>query len=254
MLGDIYLNYYEDLDQAAVAYQKLLNVPFERKNQKERILLKLARTYFLKNDLKKARLLLLKIHSAPYNKQARYHLAEYAYFSGKFMQAKKAFNKILHSSSPKDTLFNNVLSRLTQIELYARDSLDLARFSQAQLLEAQHRYAQAAAKYKELFRQKNDLSISAVNRAVKLLMRLHKWDEALALVQEWISVYKDDPELDQAYFLEGIIYEARNQAAQAINSYQEILLLYPNSFHLEEARERARQLTAKMEQDKKREN
>ncbi|GEM_PF-1612996 len=254
LLGDIYLNYYEDLDQAAVSYQRLLSVALNKKNQKERILLKLARTYFLKNDLNRARTFLLKVQSGPYRRQAQYHLAEYAYFSGHFRQAKKAFNKILHSSSPTDTLFNNVLSRLTEIESYAQDSLTLAHFCQAQLLEAQHRYAQAAAKYEELFRLKNDLSVSAVNHAVNLLMRLHKWEKALALVREWISVYPNDPELDQAYFLEGTIYEARNQAAQAIHSYQQILLLYPNSFHIEDARERARQLTLKMEQDKKREN
>ena len=74
-------------------------------------------------------------------------------------------------------------------------------------------------------------------------MKRGEFDEAINLLQRIMTEYPDDILTDDAYFLQGEIYERQlKKTDKAMEIYREFLNKYPGSVYAAEARKRYRTL------------
>jgi TolA-binding protein len=74
-------------------------------------------------------------------------------------------------------------------------------------------------------------------------MRQGEFDKSIGLLQKIIQDYSDDILADDAYFLQGEIYERQlGQKEKAMEIYREFLNKFPGSVYAAEARKRFRLL------------
>ncbi len=248
LMGDIYLRYYNDLDRAAENYQKALKLRPDRRLG-DRLHLKLADVHLKKNELSAAEVQLKKVRAGKLQNVARVYLADLHFYRAQFDQALKAYKEILMNSAPEDTLYNNVLQQLTLLETYGQDSTALREFSQARLLEKQQHLTQAAEQYLRIFNRKTELGLLAAENAVRLFLKLKKWAQAEHMLREWIEKVPDAENIDLAYFWLAHVLQEQGEPRQALDVYQKILIAYPNSFYVDQARQFARRLSEELERE-----
>ncbi|HZX73003.1 MAG TPA: tetratricopeptide repeat protein, partial [Cyclobacteriaceae bacterium] len=81
-----------------------------------------------------------------------------------------------------------------------------------------------------------------------LKMKQGKFQESIGLLQRILDEYGEDILADDAYFLQGDIYERQlKDKDKAMEIYREFLNKYPGSVHVAEARKRFRQLRGDFE-------
>lgn len=245
----IYTDFYNDIDQAVQIYQTMLKMKISGK-VKSRVQIKLADSYILKNELTKAENIYSGVTDKEYKKQAAFNLAEIQFFRGALKKAQFHYNQLSGKLSAEDTLTNNVLERISFIEEHKADSGAVAEFAAAELLKRQKKLSEAAQALRELQEKNNSLSILAGLKAGELYLELSKLHEGQAVILSLIAGNPDSDKLDKAYFLLAEIYRRDKDLNAALENYRVILSRYPSSFYLDEARERARAVSALIKETK----
>ncbi len=246
--GDIYFHYFEDIDQAIQDYTRFLKGS-SSVSKKDQVRLKLAKCFLAKGDLQQTRTLLTRIRSNTFRSVSQFLLADLLFYQGKLTAARKAFEQLSHTLAAGDSLKNNVLQRLLLLNYAQQDSATLAEYGRAEFLIAQKKLSQAAGIFKKLAFSNSPLAARCAERAVDLLVKLHKFDEAKQIIAH---VLQNDPEYvnnDRLLFVLASIQEKQNQLQEAFKTYRLVLTRYPNSFFVEQSRERARWLKEKLEKE-----
>lgn len=246
--ADIHLNFYGDLDTARNLYKEVASQA-GAKLSRDRVRLKLGRVYLLKNDLEHSRRILETVQNKKYKKIADYELAELLYFQGQFSMARSAFEQLINQSAAGDSLYNNIMDRLMFIEQFVGDSLHLAEYSQAELLLKRQKKSEAAEQFRRLALGSGPLSAPAAEQAGTIFFQLNKLPQARSLFRHLIDNYSDYPERDRAFFYLARIDEQDKKIESAIENYKKIMIEFPGSFYLNQARERARRLTALIQEE-----
>ncbi len=240
-LGDIYYQSYFDLDRAQSYYNEFLKLTPANKNR-DRVLLKLGDVYRAKNDLGMAQ----KTYSQATRQEERsisiFKQAELVYFRGQFGQAETNFEKLLQRIGPNHALTNDILTYLADIREHKNDSLALAAFADAQLLEIREKKSESAEIFSRLVYDKTPLKYRALTCGVQNLLDLDRNEEASRILTFYQDNWPDDVNIDAIYYLHGVTAEQMHEPQTALQFYQSILINYPNSLYLEEARTRARRL------------
>jgi tetratricopeptide (TPR) repeat protein len=242
LLGDIYLHYYNDLDKAIQEYNKVLNIE-KNKRIKERILLKLANAYFLKNDIDRSKNIYDKITGRQNLAYALYQKGNLSYYRGNFSMALRIYNQALNKAGIRDSISNNILEQIMMINRFAKDSTSLAKFSNALRLEKQGRKSQAAEKYYSLFLEGKEIGSLAGLKSARILKQIGKTEEAVKTLKEFTKSYPDADNSDEAWFLLGQYESGMKKYDKALEAYQKIMDDFPSSFYLDHARENARAIT-----------
>jgi len=241
-LGDIRLEYYNDIDQALQYYlivQKS-KAPFD---VLDRIYLKTGNAHILKNDLDAADRQFQQVRTKEQKKIADFNRAEITLFKNYFSRAKMQYENIMAGLAPRDTVANNALSRLMLIEQYAADSLHFSKYCTANLLQRQKKISEAAHELENLFAARRPISPLAGERCAEIYMELKKPDAAQSILNKIVDEYADYRDIDHVYFLLADVHESRQQPELALENYRKILTNFPNSFYFDQARERARLLS-----------
>jgi tetratricopeptide (TPR) repeat protein len=247
--ADIYQSFYNDIDKAIGLYEQLA-VNKGMKEALDRVKIKLGNAYLLKNDLQTAGNYYNNISTRHYQNLGAFNLAEIDYFKGQFAKAKEQYERLLSNVSLKDSLTNNAMERIITIEQYISDSTALAQFSAAGLLERRQKQSEAAKIFAGLFEDQKEIGPLAGIEAALIYIKLDKLEDGQNILNKFTTSYKDDRNIDKAYFLLADIYNKKQDYKQALDNYRIILVDYPASFYLEQAREKARALTAKLKETK----
>ena len=236
--GDIYITYYQDLDQAIDIYKQILT-----KNTNsdfvDNIKLKLGDAFVIKNKLDEARNYYNDVRGRKFRNLSLYNIAELDYYTGQFSIAANKYQKLLSSISARDSLTNNILDRTVLLSQFASDSLDLGDYAQAEFLERRLKKSEAAEKFLEIFKKHNKLSFKAGINAGNLYQQLGKYLESESLFTGLIQNYSDKEGLDLVYYRLGELYFQQKMYKKSLENFQQILLQYPSSFYLEDARDKA---------------
>ena len=144
----------------------------------------------------------------------------------------------------KDSLANNALDRIFEIDEFTGDSLIFSQFTHAVLLKRQYKFSEAAKQFMEIYRVKNKLSLKAGMLAVGLYNKLEKPVDAISLLEDIIKSYPNDEETDMAYFMLASGFKKAKEFDKALVLYEEILIRFPTSFYNEQARENAREINS----------
>ena len=246
--GDIYFEYFEDIDQAIDHYSQCLKAPLNLQ-QRDQIYLKLAKSYLTKGDLARSRKFLKKIKSKSLQNLVAYLKAELLFYEGKLTPAKKAFSQLSSSLAAGDSLKNNILQRLLLLNYAAVDSAGLVQMGQAEFLIAQKKLSQAADILKEVSFKNSPLNGPSAERAVQLFASLNKAEEVEAIVAHVLKQNPDYVNIDHLLFMLAATQEKQHQWQKAFDTYRLVISNYPNSFWVEVSRERARLLKEKLNKE-----
>ncbi len=240
-LGDIFYKNYFDLDRAQEYYYEYLNTT-PRNKDRDRVVVKLGDVYRAKNNLELARRTYKQATHKEFVDISQFKQAELIYFTGNFNQAEADFERLLKNIGPNHPLTNDILAYLTDIRTFKHDSLALASFAQAQLLQMRGKKSESAGIFSQLVYDKTILKYRALTSVVGNLFDLGRFDETSRLLSFYQENWPDDLNIDVVYYLRATAAEKMNENQTALELYQLILTKYPNSLYIEEARANARRL------------
>lgn len=248
--GDIYSDYYKDLDQAVLHYQQILRLN-PNQDISDRMRLKLGDLFLIKNNLVEAQQYYSQVNSQRHRQQGAFRLAELMYYQGRFNEARDRFNQMLENMDSKDHLTNDILERVLLIERFSADSLSLTKYARAELLIRQDQQAQAAEQFMELFQKPGLLRFEAGLQAAQCYNNLKQFEQSELILLELLKDQPDHKNLDTVYYLLAELYSAQHKYQLGLNNYQIILINYPGSFYVDEARDKARQISTILEGENK---
>jgi len=146
-------------------------------------------------------------------------------------------------------LYNNILDRIQILNSFSDDSLSLSSFVQAELLIFQQKLSEGAKILNNLARSGKKLSPLAGRTAGKIYFDLGKLEEADTILQFIKQTYPDDIHADEVIYFLARIQESNGNYTSALNLYTELLTKFNTSLYISEAREQARVMNKKIEEE-----
>ena len=258
----LFANYLDQKDSAIQIINKLLTNPRTSLHLKSKAKLDLGDIYLLKGEPWESTLLYSQVEKVqkenPIGYEAKLKNAKLSYYKGDFRLAQEHLD-ILKQATTRE-IANDALDLSMRIkENIAFDSVGeaLKQYASIELLLYQNKNEQALKQIQMLKEGKvknasNDSLTSISNQTIlddvywleaNIRMRQGEFEKSIDLLQKIIQDFGDDILADDAYFLQGEIYERQlGQKEKAMEIYREFLNKYPGSVYAAEARKRFRSL------------
>ena len=246
-IGAIKLFRLNDLDQASKDFSKILKN--STLSQFYGIAnLRLADIYIRKAELEHAKNYLINSFSSvktskEIKSEAKYKLALIQFWNSQFDRSLKTIsdiNKDLSNNNSNDAIELSII-----IKMGKRDSLNLVKFSKADLLIWQKNFTDAEKIYRDLGEKENFFllnNISQFNYA-KILIAQSNYPVAIEILKELSEKKKLNIFADKSLFLLAQVYEfGINDKKTAKLIYEGILEDFPNSLYLDQTRESIKRL------------
>jgi tetratricopeptide (TPR) repeat protein len=267
----LFANYLDQKDSAIQIINKLLANPRTSLHLKSKAKLDLGDIYLLKGEPWESTLLYSQVEKVqkenPIGYEAKLKNAKLSYYKGDFRLAQEHLD-ILKQATTRE-ISNDALDLSMRIkENIAFDSVGeaLKQYASIELLLYQNKNDEALAQIELLKQGKANLTkeersrsfpqsqpdsvISFSNQTIlddvywleaNIRMRQGEFEKSISLLQKIIQDFGDDILADDAYFLQGEIYERQlMQKEKAMEIYREFLNKYPGSVYAAEARKRYR--------------
>jgi len=247
-LGEIYAQYYYDLDKAVLHYKNYVD---QQRNglQRDAGLIKLGDIYLKKNLLTDADKTYTRVNGKEYRPIATFKRAEILYYLGHMHAALEQISILQKSGSLQNRLYNDILEKKQLLESFAQDSISLQQFASADLLIFQQKKSEAAKVLSDLALAKKKISTLAGRGSGKLYLELDKPEEAGKVLQYLRSEYPEDVHADEILFYLAQSREYLGEYKQALNLYSEIITDHGTSLYLSEARQQARLIKEQLKKD-----
>jgi len=248
ILGDIYLDFYFDLDKA-IYYYGFISKNYPKSKKFNESLIKLGDSYLIKGDLAQAKNSYAKNNNKNGFSITTFKLAELDYYQGNFTDALKKYNLIIEKKGSADSLANNALERTIFINSFKQDSENLKSFTYGELLIFQQKYSEAVVHLKKILILKNSISPNAGRVIANILIKLQKYSEANSILTVLIEQYSQDFHLDEFLFKSALIEEILGNYQKSFDLYQTLMIEHETSLYYEKARENARILSEKIKKE-----
>lgn len=241
--------YLDELDSAVADLSKLVSSPKVSPQLKSQAKINLGDIYLLKGEPWESTLLYSQVeksqHEAPLGYDAKLRNAKLWYFNGEFKLAEEHLN-ILKQATTRE-IANDAMDlsmRIKENTTFDTTGAALKEFSHIELLVYQNKLEDAVKKLDEF---KSETSHGILDDVywleANLLMKQGKFAESIAKLQKILDEFGEDILSDDAYFLQGDIYEHQlKNKDKAMEIYREFLNKYPGSVYAAEARKRYRVL------------
>lgn len=191
--------------------------------------------------LKKAKL------SAQDKSIANFKLANVYFYKGDFPAVREKNSEIMNNL--KDNSANDAIELSLLLNTSLNDSSDLLKFAAAEFLVVQKKFNDALDIYKLLSENPQAFFLSSVSklRQAEVFIALDDYDPAIQILQ---SITEDEASnifSDKALYLKANIYQfGKKDSPRAIETYEKLLALFPNSIYNEEARTEIKKLKSKL--------
>jgi outer membrane protein assembly factor BamD (BamD/ComL family) len=258
----LFANYLDRKDSAIQILNKLIANPRTSFYLKSKAKLDLGDIYLTKGESWESTLLYSQVEKTqkenPLGYEAKLKNAKLSYFKGDFMLAQEHLD-ILKEATTREIANDAMDLSMLIKENIAFDSAGeaLKDFSSIELSLFQNKTDEALKKIEMLKQGKND-SAAFSNQTIlddvywleaNIRLKKGEFQKALELLQNIIEQYGNDILADDAYFLQGEIYERHlKDSARAMEIYREFLNKYPGSVYAAEARKRFRMLRGDFDQ------
>ncbi len=261
----LFANYLDQKDSAVQIINKLLTNPRTSLHLKSKAKLDLGDIYLLKGEPWESTLLYSQVEKVqkenPIGYEAKLKNAKLSYYKGDFRLAQEHLD-ILKQATTRE-ISNDALDLSMRIkENIAFDSVGeaLKQYASIELLLYQNKNDEALKQIEWLKEGKAKISGNGTSDSVmtfsnqtilddvywleaNIRMRQGEFDKSISLLQKIILDFGDDILADDAFFLQGEIYERQlMQKDKAMEIYREFLNKYPGSVYAAEARKRYRLL------------
>jgi len=246
MLHAYYLN---ELDSGIFILTNLISLPKVSAQFIAQVKINLGDIYLLKGEPWESTLLYSQVeksqHEAPLGYEAKLKNAKLWYFNGEFKLAQEHLD-ILKQATTRE-IANDAMElsmRIKENTTFDSTGSALKAYASIELLIYQNKLNEALNKL-ENFSSKDSPGIldDVYWLEASLLMKQGKFNEAIAELQKILNDFGSDILADDAYFLQGDIYERQlKNKDKAMEIYREFLNKYPGSVYAAEARKRFRVL------------
>jgi TolA-binding protein len=213
--------------------------------------IELGDIYLLKEEPWEATLLYSQVEKTqretPLGYEAKLKNAKLSYFKGDFLLAQEHLDILKQATSRE--IANDAMElsmRIKENTTFDTTGAALKEYAAIELLLAQNKTDLAQARLNEF--QNSDLITESIKDDVywldaNLFLKRGEFDQAVALLEKIVTEFGDDILSDDAYFLEGEIFELHlKNNDKAMEIYREFLNKYPGSVYAAEARKRYRVL------------
>lgn len=259
----LYANYLDQKDVAISILNKLIANPRASMYLKSKAKLDLGDIYLTLNEPWESTLLYSQVEKTqrenPIAYEAKLKNARLSYFKGDFRLAQEHLD-ILKEATTRE-IANDAMELSMRIkENIAFDSLGraLKEYATIELLLYQNKIEEALQRIsllKQGFVEQKDSSGAVKREAIfnrsilddtylleaNIRLQRAEFTEALTLLEKIVSDYPDDVLADDAYFIQGEIYERHlGNKEKAMELYREFLNKFPGSVYAAEARKRFR--------------
>ena len=246
MLHAYYLN---ELDSGILILASLISQPKVSQQFIAQAKINLGDIYLLKGEPWESTLLYSQVeksqHEAPLGYEAKLRNAKLWYFNGEFKLAQEHLD-ILKQATTRE-IANDAMElsmRIKENTTFDSTGAALKTYASIELLIYQNKLNEAL-KELENFSSKDSPRIldDVYWLESNLLMKQGKFNEAIVKLQKILDEFGTDILADDAYFLQGDIYEHQlKNKDKAMEIYREFLNKYPGSVYAAEARKRFRVL------------
>lgn len=258
----LYATYLDEKDKAIALLDDLVKNPRISLQLKSKVKLDLGDIYLLKGEPWESTLLYSQVEKLlqenPVGYEAKLKNAKLSYYKGDFRLAQEHLD-ILKEATTRE-IANDAMELSMRIkENIAFDSVGeaLKAYAQIELLLYQNKKNEALEALKLLKEGTSAVRDSSArtpfsNQTIlddvywleaNIRMERGEFKESIQLLQKIIDNYPDDILVDDAYFMQGEIYERHlNDSAKAMEIYRNFLDKYPGSVFAAEARKRFRTL------------
>jgi tetratricopeptide (TPR) repeat protein len=253
----LYANYLDQKDSAVQILNKLIANPKASQYLKSKAKLDLGDIYILKGEPWESTLLYSQVEKTQKENlvgyEAKLRNAKLSYYKGDFRLAQEHLD-ILKQATTRE-IANDALQLSMRIkENIAFDSTGAALkdYAAIELLLYQNKTDDALKKIDDLKQGISTGGASISNQTIlddvywleaNIRMQRGEFDNSVALLQRILDEYGEDILADDAYFLQGEIYERQlGDKDKAMEIYRNFLTKYPGSVYAAEARKRFRQL------------
>lgn len=252
----LFANYLGEKDESIRILNQLISNPRATLYLRSKAKLDLGDIYLLKGEAWESTLLYSQVEKTqkenPVGYEAKLRNAKLSYYKGNFRLAQEHLD-ILKEATTRE-IANDAMDLSMRIkENIAFDSVGeaLKQYALVELLLYQNRIDSALQKISQLKKGVSD-SVAFSNQTIlddvywleaDIRMKRGEFTESIQLLQRILDEYGDDVLADDAFFLQGEIYERQlSDKDKAMEIYREFLTKYPGSVYAAEARKRFRTL------------
>jgi tetratricopeptide (TPR) repeat protein len=267
----LYATYLNEIDKAITVLNELIANPKTSLQLKSKAKLDLGDIYLLKGEPWESTLLYSQVEKSlqesPVGYEAKLKNAKLSYYKGNFQLAQEHLD-ILKEATTRE-IANDAMELSMRIkENIAFDSTGeaLKAYAVIELLLYQNKTEQALKSIQMLKEGSSAGSDSTASRLsfsnhtilddvywleANIRMQRGEFNESIGLLQRILEEFPDDILVDDAYFLQGEIYERQLQNKdKAMEIYREFLNKFPGSVYAAEARKRFRTLRGDFKDEK----
>jgi tetratricopeptide (TPR) repeat protein len=265
----LYANYLDEKDEAIKILNILIQNPRASLYLKSKAKLDLGDIYLIKSEPWESTLLYSQVEKTqkenPVGYEAKLRNAKLSYYKANFKLAQEHLD-ILKEATTRE-IANDAMELSMRIkENIAFDSVGeaLKQFAAVELLLYQNKQEEALKQLNYLKEgqlvKPGEQPVAFSNQTIlddvywleaNLRMKRGEFDMSMKLLERILKEYPDDILSDDAYFLQGEIYERQlKNKEKAMEIYREFLNKYPGSVYAAEARKRFRTLRGDFESEK----
>lgn len=182
----------------------------------------------------------------PVGQEAKFRNAKLSYYASDFKWAKTQCD-VLKGATSK-VIANDALDLslvITDAIGVDTNAVPLSMFASAELLILQHQYDRAIARLDSIntMFSEHTLGDDIYFKKAEIYKRINRYEDAAKMYQNIVEFYPTELYGDDALFKEAELYERyMNNKEKARDLYQELLVKYPGSIYVVEARKRFREL------------
>jgi len=182
---------------------------------------------------------------------ASLQLAKIYASEGNFNLAIQTVSKV--TLNLKNDLTNDALELSLILNTAKNDSSNLLKFCKAEIFTEQKIFTSAREIYEEIIRSPQAFVLHSICkiRSAEMELALNNFPEALRKLGLIVDEEEKNIYSDKALYLTAKIYEyGIIDVSKAIDSYQKLLIKFPKSIYIDEARERIQHLREKLKEGK----
>jgi TolA-binding protein/Flp pilus assembly protein TadD len=250
--SSLFAYYLDEKDSAITKLNRLIQNPRASLYLKSKAKLELGDIYLLKEEPWESTLLYSQVErmqkDAPIGYEAKLKNAKLSYFKGEFALAQEHLD-ILKQATTRE-IANDAMDlsmRINENLGYDSTGADLKKYASIELLLQQNKTDEATQLLKGFVDNVSNSSSPMLDDfywlEANLEMKQGHFEQAIAQLQKIIDKSGDDILADDAFFLQGDIYQNQlKNKDKAMEIYHDFLTRYPGSVYVAEARKRYRML------------
>lgn len=249
-LAHLYMFYLDQPDTAIEILKRISENPRAKKNFKGEVKLELGDAYLMLGEVWDAELIYSQVDKDfkedILGQEAKYRMARLFYFKGEFERS-NAYLEVLKTATTQLISNNAIDLSLLILDNTGMDTTEepMKLYADAELLIYRNKVKEGMAILSEIEKRfpNHSLQDEILYARAKAAIRGNQTDTAIYYLDQLLSKFPYDILADNALFMKAQLYEfQKNDPQKAMELYENLLLKYPASLYVVEARKRYRRL------------